>query len=126
MPTFAITEKVVIDSASISQAQSITAGSRVQIDEEIGVGTDALVALTVDVSQVRACYIHSDKALTLETNNSGSPADTLTLVANIPYVWYTNKYDAFVFGTDITALYVTNAAGATARLRIELLIDPTV
>lgn len=127
MPTFAITEKVVIDSASITQAQSITAGSRVQIDESISVGTDTLVALNVDVSQVRACYIHSDKAITLETNAvDATGGNTLVLVADLPYVWYTNKYDSFKFTADITALYVTNAAGASARLRMEFLIDPTV
>lgn len=122
--THQVTEKVLVGGESISKVNTLTAGSKISIDETIAIGTDTLVALTLDVSQVKSIYILSDVAATIETNSGGSPAQTLTLVAGVPYVWYTNKYSALVFTTDITALYITNAA--IARLQIEILVDPTV
>ena len=124
--SFQFTEKVVIGGESTSQLNALTAGLRIAISEQIAIANDVLVALSVDVSQVKGVYILSDQDVTLETNNSGSPTNTLALKANIPYVWYTNKYHSLVFSSDITALYVTNASAAAANLTIEILTDPTV
>jgi hypothetical protein len=126
--TFQFTERVTIGNETTTANNSVTAGQLISIEEAIpDSSTDLLVALSVDVSQIRGVYIESDQALLLETNDGSSPDDTLTLVAGIPYVWYTSKYDAlFCIGDDITALYVTNASGETANLKIKLLIDPTV
>jgi hypothetical protein len=122
--THQVTEKVLVGGESITKTNTLTSGSKVSIDESLSIGTDTLVALTLDVSQVKSAYIVADTAMTLETNSSGSPANTLTLVAGLPYVWYTNKYDSFKLTTDVTALYVTNAAAG--RLQMEFLVDPTV
>ena len=122
--THQVTEKVLVGGESITKTNTLTSGSKISIDESLSIGTNTLVALTLDVSQVKACYILADTAMTIKTNSSGSPANTLTLVANIPYVWYTNKYDTFKLTTDVTALYVTNAAAG--RLQMEFLVDPTV
>jgi hypothetical protein len=124
--SFQFTEKVVIGGVSTQQVNTLTAGLRIAISESISIANDVLVALSVDVSQVKGVYILSDQALTLETNSSGSPTNTLTLVANIPYIWYTGKYDTLKFTSDITALYVTNASASAANLTIEILTDPTV
>ena len=124
--SFQVTEKVVIGGESTSQLNTLTAGLRIAISEAIAIANDVLVALSVDVSQVKAVYILSDQNVTLETNSSGAPTNTLALIANVPYVWYTNKYDVLKFTSDITALYVTNASAAVANLTIEILTDPTV
>lgn len=121
-----VQERVTVGGDTVYAGNTLESGSRVSIDEQIAVGTDTLVALTVDVSQVKSIFILSDRNITLETNNGGSPVNTLALKANIPYLWFTNKYDTMKFTSDITALYVTNASGGTARLQIEILVDPTV
>jgi hypothetical protein len=119
------TEKVVIDGATpITQATTITADKRISFNQAVPIGTDVLVALVLDVSQVKAIAILSDQDVTIKTNSSGSPANTLALKANAPYIWYTNKLPAFVFTTDITAMYLTNIAALT--LKMEILVDPTV
>ena len=124
---FGFTEKVVIDGATRQQATTITADKRTTLHTAIANAvTDGLHELAVDVSQVKAVFILSDQDLTLETNSGGSPANTLALKANVPYIWYTNKPQALVFTTDITALYITNASGSTANLIAEFLVDPTV
>jgi hypothetical protein len=125
--SFGITEKIVVDGDTpITQATTLTADKRESYSLTVPIANDQLVALVLDVSQVKAIVILSDQDLTLETNNSGTPVDTLALKANVPYFWYTNKPQALAFGTDITALYVTNASAAIATLKIEILVDPTV
>lgn len=124
---FQFTEKVVIGGVSTQDVNTLSAGQRIAIDESIpDSSSDLLVALAIDVSQVKGVYILSDQDITLETNDGSSPDNTLALKAGIPYVWYTNKYDALKFTSDITALYVTNASGEAARLIAEFLVDPTV
>jgi len=82
--------------------------------------------MTIDVSQLKAIYILSDQNITLETNSGSAPADTLNLLANVPYVWHTGSYFTNLLTTDVTASYWTNASGSVANVNIELVVDPTV
>ena len=52
--------------------------------------------------------------LTLKTNSSGTPQDTITLTAGTPFVWLINSGITDPFAGDVTALFVTNADGSTA------------
>lgn len=125
--SFGITEKIVVDGFTpITQATTLTADTRLSYNQSVPIAADQLVALTLDVSQVKAVVILSDQDLTLETNSSGAPTNTLTLKANVPYIWYTNKPQALVFTGDITALYITNASASVATFKMEILVDPTV
>jgi len=80
--------------------------------------TDALWNLGgIDVSQVVACYIASDKAVTLETNaTDASGGNTITLAADVPYMWNTGSPDTLKLTTDVTKIYVTNASGSSATV----------
>ena len=88
--------------------------------------TDGLHAMVLDVTQVKSIIITSDQAVTLEFNNSTTGVPTIVLVANMPYVWTTNSYDTLILTADVTALYITNASGSVANVKIRALIDPTV
>lgn len=127
MATFTIQEQITYGNTSVSKSNSLTGGLVTLIDgETVATGqTDVLFAVTLDVSQVKAFYLVSDKNVTFETNNSATPANTLSLVADIPYVWYTNKYDTFKLTTDVTAVYITNASGATATIYMFAILDVT-
>jgi hypothetical protein len=125
--SFGITEKIVVDGYTpITQATTLTADLRLTFNMSVPIANDQLVALAIDVSQVKAIVILSDQDLLLETNSSSSPAQTLSLKANVPYFWYTNKPVAMVFSTDITALYITNASASAAAFKMEILVDPTL
>lgn len=88
--------------------------------------TDQQVVLSIDVSALDYFYIHSDQAITVETNDSGSPDDTLVLTADDPYLWTSDSYHTFLLDTaDITALYLTNASGSTATVKIRAGQDST-
>lgn len=118
---------------SISKQIAVDAGAEHNIDESIPAATtDALVAFALDVSQCKGIYIVSNLPLLIETNSSGSAVNTITLAANVPFVWVfgdaaLRDTAGAVITTDITALYVTNVDGAlAANLQIRVLVDPTV
>ena len=102
------------------------------IDESIADSeTDLLVEFTLDISACQAFIMVSDQDLTVKTNSDSAPQETLTLVADEPVVFIRNAADDPMQGFaepvlgDITALYVTNASGSAARLRIKALEDIT-
>lgn len=131
--THTFTYKFDNGSQVISQTVALSAGQQISIDESFANGAaDVLVAVNIDISQLQSLFILADGVITIETNSSSAPDDTLLLAANKAVVWQKAQYtlDAAanenLFDADITALYVSNASGATVRLQIQALIDPTV
>jgi len=113
---------------ALEKEETVTAGQIVTIDEPIADSeTDYLIALTLDVSQIKAIYLESDQDITLETNDGSTPDDTISLSADVPQEWSESDGAALrPLATDVTALYVTNASGSTANLKARFLVDPTV
>lgn len=81
--------------------------------------------MAIKVANVKAFAVYSDVAVTLKTNSSGSPADTLAIKAGIPYIWTTDSYDAFKLTTDVTALFFVNAGGTDANVKVTTVVDAT-
>src|SRR5690349_15652774 len=102
-----------------SVSRSVSGSGELRVDESIpDASTNLPVAFAVDREAIKALGIYSDKALTLKTNSSGSPTDTIALAAGQLLVWGSdqNVIGEMVFTADVTALYVTNASGSAARL----------
>lgn len=87
--------------------------------------TDQEITISIDVSAIQSIYIKSSTALTLETNNAGAPVDTIVLVADVPYIWYTGSYFTNLLTTDVTALFLTNASGSAATFELRCVYDST-
>ena len=88
--------------------------------------TDLEVALEIDVSLLKALWIESDQVVTIETNSGSAPDHAFVMVANQPLVWQAADYHANPFDTtDITSIFITNASGATANVKIRVLADAT-
>ena len=87
--------------------------------------TDQLIVIAIDVSAIQSIYIISTKALTLETNSATVPADTIVLVADVPYIWHTGSYFTNLLGTDVTQIFLTNASGAAATFDLRCVYDAT-
>ena len=75
--------------------------------------TNYNILAAIDVSQVVAFHMQANTALTVKTNSSSSPANTITLVADQPYQFVTGDYNTFLLTTDVTSLFVTNSSAAT-------------
>lgn len=118
------------DAGTVSSVVNTFTGDHEEgFDEAIAQNTtNQLVAVSVDVSRIRACMIYSDKAITLKTNSSSSPADTITLTAGQLRQWNTAHSESCFFTTDITAFYLTTGAIGTtaANFKVRFLIDNTL
>jgi len=105
---------------------TVTGTSAERISEAIADSTtDGAVTYTCDMSALAGLFIVSDQALTLETNSSSSPQETITLVADTPVVWYTGCGYTKPYAGDVTSLFATNASGSTANLTIVTITDAT-
>ncbi len=124
--THAVTVGVQPSGGGVSRTASYSASSELAMTETIAdSSTDYEITTSIDVSAVKSFYVVSDRAVTLETNSGSSPADTISLKAGIPYIWNTDSYDTFKLGTDVTAIFITNASGGTATLELRCIQDAT-
>lgn len=120
-----LSQTTVVESTSIVAPKTYYGVHRVSVDksgnDKIAIGTNTQVNIPdLDVSEIQSIRIQSDVDCTIKTNSSGSPDDTLDLVAGVPYIWNTDSYDSLLLTVDVTTIYVTNAAACT--LKIEALI----
>lgn len=104
---------------------TVEGAAHVEIEESCENAATTAITVALDVSAVKSFIAVSTKNVILETNSPSSPADTINLVANVPYIWHTSSYDAFALGTDVTSIHITNASGAAATVKIRALSDPT-
>jgi hypothetical protein len=87
--------------------------------------TNQLITLTIDVSALKSILIVSTVAMTLKTNDSGAPQDTIALTAGVPIMEYVGDISGAMFAGDVTAFYVSNASGSEGTLTIKILEDGT-
>lgn len=125
--TATITESFKLGAETLSESNAFADGATQSIDEPIAASqTDWTIAFTLDVTACVAFYMVCDAEIVVETNNGGAPDDTITLVADVPYIWYTTNYNSFLLTTDVTSLFVTTTASpATVRnLKIRAVYNP--
>lgn len=84
---------------------------------------DVQHALVIDVSAIKALRILATGAMTIETNSTSSPGQTIVLVADRPYVWNNGDLSACPLTVDVTTIYVSSTPGG--QLDIECLYDAT-
>jgi hypothetical protein len=85
-------------------------GSTVQkLDVAFASGTvDQLVPAAFTTAGLLGILLTCNVDATIETNSGGSPADTISLKADRPFVWRkTDGYFSNKFGTNVTAFYLT-------------------
>lgn len=131
--THATSAQVTVSGRTIKGNVNISSGNNKSVDESIpDSSTDLLVTETVDVSTLQSIIMVSDQQITVETNDGTTPQETIILKANDPLVWRKggnqldgSDYPAIPFSADVTGFFVTNASGAAAQLKMEILNDPT-
>lgn len=127
MPTMSITTSYSIGSGGKTYVVSKTSGADATISEDIADGsTNTLVACAFDYTKVVMCYVVSTVDMTLKTNSSGSPTQTIALKAGVPLAWNDSQPTSLrVFTANVTALYLTNASGDDGTFTLAVLVDPT-
>ncbi len=72
-------------------------------------------------TDVISMIFFADKAVTIKTNSSGSPSDTISLAANMPLIWNTDSPVAIPLAGNVTKVFVTNATATNAAVKIRVL-----
>lgn len=120
---------LIIDGVTREFSESISVNAQLTITEAVpDSSTDLEIACVLDVSEIDSLWIYSDKAVTLETNDGGSAADTIVLAAGVPVQWSVSNDPSRALcplQTDVTALFATNSSGATANITFIAGYDPT-
>lgn len=109
-------------------SRQITIQADSEANAEIAVAdssTDLAINMAIDVSALKLLYMVSDQDLTIETNDGETPDDTIALKAGKPLVWHEDCGYTNPLGTDVTALFATNASGTDATLYVKTLQDAT-
>jgi hypothetical protein len=121
-----LVEKIVSTERELSALYSYTGdGANPRSIDVADSATNLEIAFVLDVSEIKAIYIVATQDLTLKTNSSSVPAETIELKAGKPYLWHEDSYFVNLLETDITKLFVTNASGVAAVLDIEVIFDAT-
>ncbi len=128
MSTLTLTRKLAGIGAGVEAdgGQTFTGTLDINLDESVAdSATDFEIVVGIDVSEIKAIMILSDQIVTLETNNGTTPDDTLNLTANNAYEWYEGSYFTNLLTTDVTSVFITNASGSTATIKILATVDAT-
>lgn len=121
-----LVQSLTTPNGQISSSKQYSAGAGIELDESIPASTtNGPVSLAIDISQVKSLIILSDQIVTIKTNSSGSPTDTIVTKAGIPYIWNTDSYDTCKITADVTTAFITNGTANAARVQIAALYDPT-
>lgn len=127
--THTVSESIVAGGVNRTKSQTLTGGAEIKISEAVPIAASDLdIVASVTTAQIQSMFITCDQNVTVEINSGSSPTDTLTLVANVPYIWYKGGYDSVFLGntTTVTNFFVTNASGVAATFEAYILYDPTV
>jgi hypothetical protein len=110
---------------SITRTATLTGDAEANLDPVVNTGVaDQNVAFTLDQSKALSIFLVSDRDVTIKTNSSTSPTDTLTLTAGVPKVWTINDgLGECPFTADVTGLYISNSSGAQANINLRVLYD---
>lgn len=111
-----------VTSAIISKTADADAG----FDNTIADGTtNGEVDVAFTVSGLAMCILTSDRAVTVKTNSTGSPQETINLAAGAPLIYYSGGPWAIPFAGAVTKMYISNASGGAAHVQFRALYDST-
>jgi hypothetical protein len=116
--TLTSTNSTVLNGGNPVAGEATYTGSTVvNINESVALNqTDYAVAVAFNTADVVKYSIVSSHNCTLETNSSGSPADTIALKAGIPLEWdVTSNYHDMHFTANVTIFYITNTTALTLK-----------
>ncbi len=79
------------------------------------------ITITFPVATIKCLIVSSDQDVTLYTNSSTTPIETLAIKAAFGLFWTKDQPVACPFSTDITHFYVSNAGATDAKFHFRVL-----
>ncbi len=81
------------------------------------------LGLAFTAANLQSAWISANTALTIKTNNTSAPQDTITITASDPFTWYTGSGVTIPFSNNVTQVYATNGSNTNSALNIRLLTN---
>lgn len=108
------------DGARLSGSDVEAGNTQITIDQTIPASsTNLLVSCAWTVANTESIFIVASQNCTIKTNSSGSPANTINLVAGIPLIWGASAgYYTNLFTTNVTSWYLTTSAATRLQAAI--------
>lgn len=123
--TLTISTSAVVDNIILGGEISVSAGKCLFIDETFS-SEDVTIAAPIDVSALKAIFMLSDANLQVIYNEAGGPHDFFHGInAGVPWFWESSSGIPNPFGSADVASIQFNQVGASARIQIMILTDPT-
>jgi hypothetical protein len=108
---------------AISALSKYTGTAEVGYDGTVPPATDLV---EVDIAWIRAnvkaLLLYSSQALTIKTNVSGAPVNTIVLAAGQAITWGVDHPEANPVAADVTKLFLSNDGTNPAIVKIRVLI----
>lgn len=126
MATTVRTIVIVDNSPLFDTTKSITTNTRQSYSAAVPDGTTALQILGIafPLDDLLNVSLTTDQAITLHTNAAdGSGGQTIAIAANTTLTWQPGGVVLNPFTAAVTALYITNASGSVANVKIVFDVD---
>ncbi len=128
---YGITDSLTITWASGSDTwtsvDTFVADTRLYGDYPIAPATvNQEITIAFTAASIEGLALFADGVLTIKTNSTATPDDTITTIANRPVIIRKNVWPTTTFAAAVTKFYVSNATGATVTLKVRGLKDGTV
>ena len=118
--TYSLTYKTG-EGTVVTTSQNYTSDGQVDVDDIVPPSTtNKNYALAITLANVKSLLIYSDQAVTIKTNSSGAPSDTINVKAGVPIAWNTDMLNSIPFATNVSQMFITNAGGNSANLKIRI------
>lgn len=110
---------------TLTGGTSFSGDTEINQDLAVGAGlTNVEFDVTIISDNVQSIYFLSDQDVTVKTNSTSVPDDTLNLKANIAIAYGTGTNETNPIGTaTVTKFYVTNAGPTDATLKIRCVVN---
>jgi 1,4-dihydroxy-2-naphthoyl-CoA synthase len=104
---------------------AVVAEEVVYFAKELAASTTHEIGFAIDVSDVKVAAMECTQDVTVKTNNSTSPDDTIALKANQPLIWRFGDPTALFLTVDTTKLFViVGGTAATFKAGVGLEATP--
>lgn len=111
------------DGREIAGAFTVSANAKASFDENIPIGAANEYVFAFDITNLELLYISVAEDLTIKTNSSGAPDDTILVKKGIPFIWTYGVNYSKPLAVDVVKIFVANSSGVIARLQIEVLYN---
>lgn len=110
---------------SESTTATYTDSTEINITETIPISTtNQPITIAFPHAAMVALNISANTPLTIKTNSTGSPGNTLSVGASLPLIWTADMNGTNPITVDVTELFVSNAsATVAATLIINVLLN---